>query len=246
MIPPGGHAAGKYATWLESLPSVGSSDLPAEVLVVGHRGDQGHPARVAQAWAEQLDAHLELLTSRAVYTDVGAGDELARRFSRLRTTCQPAPYRRIEGTPTCRSACVSGRLVARYGARLLAGPLQAPLGQSNRRRMASRSRVLGQCAVSATATRAVDLYVGECAPQPWRPTKPQCSAFKSPGNHQRELLSPELAAVRPDPLCHDNVGTCTCAARLPTASHSRGRTAPRVPATRYTRGSELGITAGGL
>ena len=69
MIPPGGHAAGKYATWLESLPSVGSSDLPAEVLVVGHRGDQGHPARVAQAWAEQLDAHLELLASRAVYTD---------------------------------------------------------------------------------------------------------------------------------------------------------------------------------
>jgi hypothetical protein len=58
-----------YATWLESLPTVGSGDLAAEVLVVGHRGDQGHPARVAQAWAEQLDAHLELLTSRAVYTD---------------------------------------------------------------------------------------------------------------------------------------------------------------------------------
>ena len=69
VIPPGGRAAGKYASWLESLPNVGSGDLPAEVLVVGHRGDQVHPARVAQAWAEQLDAHLELLTSRAVYTD---------------------------------------------------------------------------------------------------------------------------------------------------------------------------------
>ena len=69
VIPPGGHAAGKYATWLESHPSVGSGDGSTEVLVVGHRGDQGHPARVAQTWAEQLDAHLELLTSRAVYTD---------------------------------------------------------------------------------------------------------------------------------------------------------------------------------
>jgi hypothetical protein len=69
VIPPGGRAAGKYATWLESLPTVGSGDLPAEVLVVGHRGDQGHPAHVAQTWAEQLNAHLELLTSRAVFTE---------------------------------------------------------------------------------------------------------------------------------------------------------------------------------
>jgi hypothetical protein len=44
VIPPGGRAAGKYASWLESLPNDGSGDLPAEVLVVGHRGDQGHPA----------------------------------------------------------------------------------------------------------------------------------------------------------------------------------------------------------
>ena len=69
-------AAGKYATWLESLPTVGRVDLPAEVLVVGHRGDQGHPARVAQTWAQQLNARLELLTSRAVYTD-------AERVARL-------------------------------------------------------------------------------------------------------------------------------------------------------------------
>jgi hypothetical protein len=69
VIPPAGRAAGNYAPWLESHPTIGQSDLPAQVLVIGHRGDQAHPARIAQAWAEQLDAHLELLTSRAVYTD---------------------------------------------------------------------------------------------------------------------------------------------------------------------------------
>ena len=69
VIPPAGHAAGRYASWLESHPGTGQGDFSAKVLVVGNRGDQAHPARVAEAWAEQLGAHLELLPSRAVYTD---------------------------------------------------------------------------------------------------------------------------------------------------------------------------------
>jgi dienelactone hydrolase len=69
VIPPGGNAAGKYSTWLESLTSTGRGSLTADILVVGNRGDQGHPARVAEAWAEQLGAHLEILPSRAIYTD---------------------------------------------------------------------------------------------------------------------------------------------------------------------------------
>ncbi len=66
VIPPGGSAAGEYSNWLSSLISAGRGGMAAEILVVGHRGDQGHPARVAQAWAEQLGAHLEILPSRAV------------------------------------------------------------------------------------------------------------------------------------------------------------------------------------
>jgi hypothetical protein len=68
VIPPGGSAAGKYSDWLSSLTSPGRGEMTAEILVVGNRGDQGHPARVAQAWAEQLGADLEILPSRAVYT----------------------------------------------------------------------------------------------------------------------------------------------------------------------------------
>ena len=82
VLPPGGRAAGKYATWLESLRAVGGGDLSAKVLVVGHRGDQGHPARVAQAWAEQLNARLELLPSRAVYTDTERVTNLLAEFLR--------------------------------------------------------------------------------------------------------------------------------------------------------------------
>ncbi len=33
-------------------------------------------------------------------------------------------------------------------------------------------------------------------------------AFKRPRHHQRELFSPERAAVRSGPLFHDNVRTC--------------------------------------
>jgi hypothetical protein len=80
VIPPGGRAAGKYATWLESRTSAGSGDLMTEVLVVGHRGDQGHPARVAQQWAGQLNAHLELLPVRAVYEDVDRVRTLLAEF----------------------------------------------------------------------------------------------------------------------------------------------------------------------
>jgi hypothetical protein len=69
VIPPGGRAAGKYSDWLTSLTIAGRRELAAEILVVGNRGDQGHPAGVAQAWAEQLGAHLEILPSGAVYTD---------------------------------------------------------------------------------------------------------------------------------------------------------------------------------
>ncbi len=68
VVPPGGTAAGRYSDWLSSLTSAGRREMTAEILVVGHRGDQGHPARVAQAWAEQLGADLEILPSRAVYT----------------------------------------------------------------------------------------------------------------------------------------------------------------------------------
>jgi hypothetical protein len=43
--------------------------MAAEILVVGNRDDQGHPVRVARSWAEKLGARLEILPSRAVYTD---------------------------------------------------------------------------------------------------------------------------------------------------------------------------------
>jgi hypothetical protein len=69
VIPPGGSAAGKYSDWLGSLTSTRRGEMTVGILVVGNRGDQGHPARVAEAWAEQLGADLEILPSRAVYTD---------------------------------------------------------------------------------------------------------------------------------------------------------------------------------
>jgi hypothetical protein len=80
VIPPGGTAAGKYSAWLKSLPSSGRSELSTAVLVVGNRGDRGHPVRVAQEWAEQLGAHLELLPSRAVYTDAERVQNLLAGF----------------------------------------------------------------------------------------------------------------------------------------------------------------------
>ena len=80
VIPPGGQPAGKYSSWLEALPTAGRDDLRADILVIGNRGDTGHPARVAQAWAEQLDAEVEILPPRAVYTDPGAVMDLVAGF----------------------------------------------------------------------------------------------------------------------------------------------------------------------
>jgi hypothetical protein len=81
VIPPGGRAAGKYCEWLSSL-SAGRGEIAAEILVVSHRGDQAHPARVAEAWAEKLGAGLEILPSRAVYTDPGRVMSLLAEFFR--------------------------------------------------------------------------------------------------------------------------------------------------------------------
>jgi len=70
ILPPGGAAAGRYSAWLESTPAARGELADVAVLVIGNRGDQGHPSRVAEAWANQLGAHVEVLPSRAVYTDV--------------------------------------------------------------------------------------------------------------------------------------------------------------------------------
>jgi hypothetical protein len=78
VLPPGGTAAGKYSAWLESRP--GCADLGTAVLVIGSRGDRGHPARVAEQWAEQLGAHLELLPPQAVRTDAGRVKTLLADF----------------------------------------------------------------------------------------------------------------------------------------------------------------------
>lgn len=79
-IPPGGSAAGKYSAWLESRPTVERERATTEILVIGNSGDPEHPARVAQAWAQQLGASLELLPSRAVYTDVERVKDLIAEF----------------------------------------------------------------------------------------------------------------------------------------------------------------------
>jgi hypothetical protein len=80
VIPPGGTAAGNYSAWLKSLPISGPSELSTSVLVIGNRGDPGHPVRVAQEWAEQLGARLEILPSRTVYTDAGRVQDLLAGF----------------------------------------------------------------------------------------------------------------------------------------------------------------------
>jgi len=48
-------------------------------------------------------------------------------------------------------------------------------------------------------------------------------ASKRPRHHQRELFSPERAAVRSGPLFHDNVRTYIAQTRPPTSSHSQGK-----------------------
>ena len=76
LLPPGGRAAGRYASWLSTLATDVSTAPPThpEVLVIGHRGDQVHPARVAREWAEVLGARLELFPT---------GGPLARHHERL-------------------------------------------------------------------------------------------------------------------------------------------------------------------
>jgi hypothetical protein len=44
------------------------TDDPQQVLVVGQRGDRGHPARVAEEWADRLGARLELFPSGGLLT----------------------------------------------------------------------------------------------------------------------------------------------------------------------------------
>jgi hypothetical protein len=65
VIPPGGRAAGKYSAWLESSPKV-----TADILVIGQRSDSGHPALVAETWADHLGAELEILLARGVEREV--------------------------------------------------------------------------------------------------------------------------------------------------------------------------------
>jgi hypothetical protein len=55
-----------YRLWLDSLPTAASGP-PApntEFLVLGLRGDRGHPARAAEEWAGRLGARLEIFTGR--------------------------------------------------------------------------------------------------------------------------------------------------------------------------------------
>jgi hypothetical protein len=55
-----------YRVWLDSLPAVASGP-PApntEILVLGLKGDRGHPARAAEDWAGRLGARLKLFPGR--------------------------------------------------------------------------------------------------------------------------------------------------------------------------------------
>jgi hypothetical protein len=68
VLPPGGHAAGRYTTWLAALaagtPSPGTAG--AQCLVVGQRGDRVHPATVADEWAKLLAARLVVFPSGGI------------------------------------------------------------------------------------------------------------------------------------------------------------------------------------
>ena len=80
VIPPGGRAAGKYAAWLESCPRLTADLDGVELLVIGNRGDQGHPVRVAEAWAALLGARLEVLPSGAVANETELVADLLAEF----------------------------------------------------------------------------------------------------------------------------------------------------------------------
>ena len=176
---------------------------------------------------------------------LGAGDELARRFSRLRDhlpACRYTAGSKARQRADLRASAAPGHTIwsASSGgsAPRTLGTVESPCVWLPGR--AFRTGGLGDCDQSRSICTRVN-----AGPQPWRPTKPQCSAFKCPGDHQRELLSPELAAVRPVPLCHDNVGTCTAQRVCPSHRILEEELLLRA-AHEVTRGSELGITAGGL
>ncbi|WP_410790597.1 alpha/beta fold hydrolase [Kribbella sp. C-35] len=68
VVPPGDRLQTplSYRVWLDSLPAAASAP-PApntRILVLGLRGDRGHPARAAEEWAGRLGARLELFPAR--------------------------------------------------------------------------------------------------------------------------------------------------------------------------------------
>jgi hypothetical protein len=79
VIPPANlRTRQRYELWLESMP--GGADIAADVLVIGQDGDAGHPARLAEAWAQALGAHLELLGRRAMLTEADRVADLLAEF----------------------------------------------------------------------------------------------------------------------------------------------------------------------
>lgn len=59
--PPGGASAGRYREWLAELPLIATTPLTSgNILILAARGDPGHPVKVAEQWASQLGAQLEL------------------------------------------------------------------------------------------------------------------------------------------------------------------------------------------
>ena len=69
-IPPRGTAAGRWMPWLESLSQLSvRASLSADILVIADRVDAGHPVDVAEFWAKQLGARLEVHPPRSLSTD---------------------------------------------------------------------------------------------------------------------------------------------------------------------------------
>jgi hypothetical protein len=68
VLPPGGHAVGRYAPWLAAR-AAGPPPPPvrADLLVIGQRGDRVHPAALAEQWAQLLPARLEVFPSGGIF-----------------------------------------------------------------------------------------------------------------------------------------------------------------------------------
>jgi len=60
VVPPAGEAVGRYR---QLLDGTGAAPADVEILALGMRGDRGHPAAVAQTWAEKLGGSVEILPS---------------------------------------------------------------------------------------------------------------------------------------------------------------------------------------